>query len=101
MAVLFECAGPELKHICHGDLASTAPISDARELNETLRAPGHKEEDVVVLVEFDPINRRCVLQSKPFTDAIDQPVEVTLDVLTVVRRQNATEMLRQVAIDAR
>ncbi len=101
MAVLFECAGPELDQICHGDLAPTTPISDARELNETLRTPGHKEEDVVVLVEHDPLDRRRVLQSKPLTDSIDQPVEVVLDVLTVVRWQNAAEIPRQVVVDAR
>src|SRR6266404_3945965 len=101
MAVLFERARPELEQVCHGDLAPTAPISDARELNETLRTPGHKEEEVVVLVEHDPLDRRRVLQSKPLTDTIDQPVEVALDVLTVVRGQNAIEMPRQVVVDAR
>src|SRR5258708_40036270 len=101
MAVLLECAGPELDQICHGDLAPTTPISDARELNETLRTPGHKEEDVVVLVEHDPLDRRRVLQSKPLADTIDQPVEVALDVLTVVRWQNATKIPRQVVVDAR
>src|SRR5260370_6016756 len=101
MAVLFERARPELEQVCHGDLAPTAPISDARELNETLRTPGHKEEEVVVLVEHDPLDRRRVLQSKPLTDTIDQPVEVALDVLTVVRWQNAIEIPRQVVVDAR
>src|SRR5579859_6312577 len=100
MAVLFQRARPELEKVCHGDLAPAAPIADARELNETLRTPGDEKEEVVVLIKLDRLDRGRVLQSKPLTDTIDEPVEVALDVLTVVRRQNAMETSRHVVVDA-
>jgi len=98
-AILLKRTGPELEEVRHRDLASTAPIADARELDKTLRTPGDEKEEIVVLIERNRLDCRRVPEPKSLANAIDQPVEVTLDIMTVVWRQNGIQVPRQIVVD--
>src|SRR5262249_32618913 len=96
-----ERAGPKLEDVCHCDLAATAPVTDTRELDKTLRAPCDEKEEVVVLVERYRLDGRGVLQSQSLANTVCESVEVALDIVAVVGRQKGLELFRLVVVDVK
>jgi hypothetical protein len=88
LSTLLDRTGPELVNEDHGLGRPLAPVPDAGEFDKSLGSPNPVDKKLVIFVQVDRNDCRSVPQTQTLAKTAYEAIEVALDSMLVMWRQN-------------
>jgi hypothetical protein len=101
LSILLNRTRPEFMYNDYGLGAPLTPLTNTGEFDKALGAPSYVHKKLVICVHVNRHDRRRVLQTQSFANATYESVEVALDTMVIMLRQNAPQIVMYIIVNWR